>query len=314
MKQPKLIIKTAILALALVSSTLLAQEPNPTAKPAGPTVQLSLIVTDSKNKSLNQVSREDVHVVEDKVEQKVLSIAPDERPVDLVLAIDSSNSLRSLMATVLETARLVIINRRPEDEILLMRFISSEKIDKVLDFTRDEDALVAALKTFRIEGGQSAVIDALYVGSEAFAEFKKTGPDRRRVIVIITDGEDRNSYYKQDALIKKLHQSDVQIFALGLVTELDRESGIMRKSPRDKAEQLLQMVCEETGGRVFFPRNKTELIDSMTQIINDLRGQFRLTYQSSNGGTTGFRKVEVKLISSSGEKRKAIVPRGYASQ
>lgn len=314
MKQPKLIIKTAILALALVSSTLLAQEPNPTAKPAGPTVQLSLIVTDSKNKSLNQVSREDVHVVEDKVEQKVLSIAPDERPVDLVLAIDSSNSLRSLMATVLETARLVIINRRPEDEILLMRFISSEKIDKVLDFTRDGDALVAALKTFRIEGGQSAVIDALYVGSEAFAEFKKTGPDRRRVIVIITDGEDRNSYYKQDALIKKLHQSDVQIFALGLVTELDRESGIMRKSPRDKAEQLLQMVCEETGGRVFFPRNKTELIDSMTQIINDLRGQFRLTYQSSNGGTKGFRKVEVKLISASGEKRKAIVPRGYASQ
>ena len=115
MKQPKLIIKTAILALALVSSTLLAQELNPAAKPAGPTVQLSLIVTDSKNKSLNQVSREDVHVVEDKVEQKVLSIAPDERRVDLVLAIDSSNSLRSLMGTVLETARLVIINRRPED-------------------------------------------------------------------------------------------------------------------------------------------------------------------------------------------------------
>ena len=314
MRRPNLIIKATILVLALVSSTLLAQEPNPAAKPAGPTVQLSLIVTDAKDKSLNQVSRDDVHVVEDKVEQKVLNIAPDERPVDLVLAIDSSNSLRSLMATVLETARLVIINRRPEDEILLMRFISTDKIEKVLDFTRDGDALVAALKTFRIEGGQSAVIDALYIGASAFADFKKTSPDRRRVIVIITDGEDRNSYYKQDALIKKLHQSDVQIFALGLVTELDRESGIMRKSPRDKAEKLLQMVCEETGGRTFFPRNKAELIDSMTQIISDLRGQFRLTYQSSNGETKGFRKVDVKLSSASGEKRRAIVPRGYQSQ
>ena len=64
--------------LALVSSTLLAQEPNPAAKPAGPTVQLSLIVTDAKDKSLNAISKDDVRVVEDKVEQKVLRIAPDE--------------------------------------------------------------------------------------------------------------------------------------------------------------------------------------------------------------------------------------------
>ena len=247
MRRPNLILKAAILVLAL-GSTLLAQQPSPpVAKPAGPTVQLSLIVTDSKNKSLNQVSKDDVHVIEDKVEQKVLSIAPDERPVDLVLAIDSSNSLRSLMRTV-------------------------------------------------------------------FEDFKKLSADRRKVAVIITDGEDRNSHYKQEALVKKLRESGVQIFALGLVTELDRESGLVRKSPRDKAESLLKMVTEETGGRVFFPRNRTELLDSMTQIISDLRGQFRLTYQSSNGEKKGFKNVEVKLISSSGEKRKAIVPRGYGSE
>ena len=82
--------------------------------------------------------------------------------------------------------------------------------------------MVAALRTFYVEGGQSAVIDALYIGASAFAEFKKTSRDRRKVIVIITDGEDRNSYYKQEALIKKLHQSEVQIFAIGLVTELHR--------------------------------------------------------------------------------------------
>lgn len=307
------LIKAAILVLALVSSTLLAQEPNPAAKPAGPTVQLSLIVTDSKNKSLNQVSRDDLHVVEDNVEQKVLRIAPDERPVDLVLAIDSSSSLRSQMRTVLETAALVIINRRPEDEIFLMRFISSDKIETVLDFTRDGDALLVALKGFYTEGGQSAVIDALHIGASTFADSKKTSPDRRKVIVIITDGEDRNSYFKREALIKKLHQSEVQVFAIGLVTELHRQSGFMMKDPREKAEKLLKMVTEETGGRAFFPKNKTELIDSITQIINDLRGQFRLTYQSSNG-EKGFRKVEVKLISRSGEKLKAIVPRGYESQ
>jgi len=309
MKRPNLIIKAAIILLAL-NSVLLAQEP----KPAGPTVQLSLIVTDSKDKSVNTISKEDIHLTEDKVEQTVLGLASDERPVDLVLAIDSSNSLRSLMRTVFETASLVIVNRRPEDEILLLRFISSDKIQKVTNFTRDGDELVAGLRKIEIEAGQSAVVDALYVSASTFADFKKTSPDRRKVVVIITDGEDRNSYYKQEAMIKNLRQSDVQVFALGLVTELDRESGLMMKSPRDKAEKLLKMVTEETGGRAFFPRNRTELLDSMTQIINDLRGQFRLSYQSSNGATKGFRKVEVKLISPSGEKLKAIVPRGYGSQ
>ena len=82
MKRPNLIIKAVLGCLAL-SSTILAQEPAPPAvQPSGPMVQLSLIVTDSKNKSLSQVSKNDVHVIEDKVEQQVLSIAPDERPVD----------------------------------------------------------------------------------------------------------------------------------------------------------------------------------------------------------------------------------------
>jgi len=310
MRRPNLILKAAIIVLAL-SSALLAQGPSPAAKP---TVQLSLIVTDSKDKSVNTISKVDIHLTEDKIEQTVLDLASDERPVDLILAIDSSNSLRSLMRAVFETASLVIVNRQPEDEILILRFISSDKIEKVTDFTRDNDELLAGLRKIQIEGGQSAVIDALYVSAGAFADFNKTRPDRRKVVVIITDGEDRNSIYKQEALVKKLHQSDVQIFALGLVTELDKESGLMMKSPRDKAEKLLRTVTEETGGRAFFPRNRTELLDSMRQIISDLRGQFRLTYQSSNGVAKGFRKVEVKLLPASGQKLKAIVPRGYGLQ
>src|SRR5215213_2041709 len=239
-----------LVALAL-SSTLLAQEASqPAAKPAGPTVQLSMIVTDSAKKSVNSINKEDVHVFEDKVEQTVLSVEGDERPVDCILAIDSSGSLRSLFATVMESARLVVINRRPEDEIFIERFISSDKIEKVQAFTRDGNALIAALKTFYVEGGQSAIIDAVYVAAKTFAYFNKTGQDRRRVIVLITDGEDRNSYYKQEALVKMLRQSDVQVCALGFVTELDKKTPVLTgKDPRGKAEKLLQTITTETGGR-----------------------------------------------------------------
>jgi Ca-activated chloride channel family protein len=313
MRQPELILRTAILALVLVSlalsSTLLAQD----TKPAGKTVELRMIVTDSAKKSVDKIQKEDVHVIEDKAEQTVLSVERDDRPIDLVLAIDSSGSVRSLFPTVLESARVIVSNRRPEDEILVERFIGSEKIESMQDFTRDGKLLLTAIDKFFIEKGQSAVIDALYVAASSFAKFSKTKKDRRRVVVIISDGEDRNSFYKQEQLVKFLHQTDVQVFALGLVTELDKEAGLIRLSPRDKAEKLLQTVTSETGGRVFFPKNKTELIDSLQQLITDLRGQFRITYESSKE-KKGFRKVEVKLVSPNGEKRNAIVPRGYESK
>ena len=313
MRQAKLIMQTAILALTLVSlalsSTLLAQD----AKPSGRTVELGMIVTDSNKKAIDKIQKEDVRVIEDKTEQTVLSVDRDDRPIDLVLAIDSSGSVRSLFPTVLESARVIVANRRPEDEILVERFIGSEKIESMQDFTRDGKLLLTAIDKFFIEKGQSAVIDALYVAANAFSKFNKTGTDRRKVVVIITDGEDRNSFYKQEQLVKFLHQTDVQVFALGLVTELDKQAGLIRLSPRDKAEKLLQTVTSETGGRVFFPRNKTELLDSLQQLITDLRGQFRITYQPAKE-KKGFRKVEVKLVSPNGEKRTAIVPRGYESK
>ena len=313
MRQAKLIMKTAILALTLVSlalsSTLLAQD----AKPSGRTVELGMIVTDSNKKAIDKIQKEDVRVIEDKTEQTVLSVDRDDRPIDLVLAIDSSGSVRSLFLTVLESARVIVINRRSEDEILVERFIGSEKIESMQDFTRDGKLLLTAIDKFFIEKGQSAVIDALYVAANAFTKFNKTGTDRRKVVVIITDGEDRNSFYKQEQLVKFLHQTGVQVFALGLVTELDKQAGLIRLSPRDKAEKLLQTVTSETGGRVFFPRNKTELLDSLQQLITDLRGQFRIIYESSKE-KKGFRKVEVKLVSPNGEKRTAIVPRGYESK
>src|SRR5215213_10932449 len=110
MRRPNLIIKTTILALALLSlalsSTLFAQDPGPpAAKPPGPTVQLTLIATDSKDKSLNTISKDDVRLVEDKVEQTVLSVEPDERPLDLGIAIDASGSVRRYIEVIVQGAK-----------------------------------------------------------------------------------------------------------------------------------------------------------------------------------------------------------------
>src|SRR6185369_9830606 len=281
------------------------------AQTSGPRVDLSLIVTDKTNRSLNTLRKEDVHVFEDKVEQTILSIETDERAVDVALVIDSSGSLRSLFPTVLEAAMQIINQRRPTDEIFIESFVSSDKIQAVQDFTSDANALTTSLRLIKIQGGQSAVLDGIYVGASHLAQHNKT-PIRRRAVVLITDGEDRNSRTKLDEVLKRLRVEDIQVFVIGLTTDLDTEAGIIRKSPRDKAEKLLTTIAEESGGLVFFPKNEKELISAGDQIGAALRAQFHLTYQSSKEITTPeFRKVEVKLTSTSGEKRKAIAPRGY---
>ena len=312
MRRPNLFIKAAILVLAL-SSTLFAQEPSPAAKPAGPTVQLSLIVTDSKNKSVNTISKEDIHLVEDKVEQTVLSLDPDVRAIDLGLLIDASGSVRSLRDSIVEAARLVVVNGRPDDDTFIERFISSDKIETLQDFTKNKDVLSRALTQIYIEGGQSAIVDAVYIGANYVAEHNRNA-DRRKALLLFTDGEDRLSFYKIEKLLSLLRQEKVQVFVIGLTLDLNKQGTATRLSPRDKAEKLLSTMAEESGGRVFFPKDRTELVDSIMQIVHDLRGQFRITYQSSNAETKGVRKVEVKLDSPSGQKLKAVLPRGYEAQ
>lgn len=316
MKRPDLIKKAAILALALVSlalsPTLFAQDPSPpAAKPPGPTVQLSLIITDEKNKAVDKVSKEEIRLVEDKVEQTVLSVEPDERPVDLCIAIDASGSIRRFIQPIIEAARFIVVNRKPNDEIFLERFVSSAKIEKLQDFTRDENVLTKALDQIYIEGGQSAVIDAIYIAAQYTAEHNRN-LDRRKALVIITDGEDRQSYYNLEKLLKLLHKEKVQVFVVGLILDLDdKPTRFTPPGSRERALKLLNTLAEETGGRVFFPRDNSEFSDSIAQIVHDLHGQFRITYQSSNNDKKDVRRVDVKLVSPTGDKRKAIVPRGF---
>lgn len=300
----------ASLCLTL-ASTLAGQDPaKPTPAP-GPVVGLSLIVTDKDDKGVSTIRKDQIRLFEDKVEQTI-SLETDERPIDYGIVIDASGSFRMLIASALEAVTLIIRNRRPTDEIFIERFISSDKIEKYRDFTTDGNALIQSLNDFKLEGGRSAVIDALYTAVEYVAEHNKGNEGRRKAVIILTDGEDRESTHRQDGLVKLLHQRGVQVFVIGLIMDLDREAGFVRTSPRQKAEKLLRTIAEESGGRVFFPEKKDELINAAKEISLDLRAQYRIKYQSTNDASkTGFRKVEAKFVSTDGQKRKLIVPSGY---
>jgi Ca-activated chloride channel family protein len=170
-----------------------------------------------------------------------------------------------------------------------------------------------------IEGGQTAVIDAVYLAAEHAAERRKGDPvedKRRRALILVTDGEDRNSFYKQEQLWEALKEQDVQIFVIGFVNELEKERGFISKSKRQKAVDLLDKMAKETGGRSFYPTSLSELPTIAEQITKDMRTQYVVSYRPASAGRPGeFRPVRVAVSDGrGGEKRIAVTRSGYTAR
>lgn len=278
-------------------------------------VQLHVRVIDRNNRPINDVPQNAFHVFEDGVAQNIETFTREEVPISYGLAVDTSGSLRSQLQSVIDAGKTIINANKPGDETFLVRFISSDKIETVQDFTASKEALNDGLDSFYVEGGQTAIIDAVYLSAEHVSEYKKgdEGDRRRRALIVITDGEDRNSFYKQEQLFARLREDDVQIFVIGFVNELDKEAGLIRKSPREKAVMLINKLASETGGRAFFPESIADLPQIANEIIRDLRTQYVLAYNPTNKAQDGsFRaiKVNVDQPSGSGDKRIALTRTG----
>ena len=277
-------------------------------------VQLHVRVIDRNNRPINNVPQNDFHIFEDGVAQTIQSFTREEVPISYGLAVDTSGSLRTQLQSVIDAGKSIINSNKSGDETFLVRFISSDKIETVQDFTDSKEQLLDGLESFYIEGGQTAIIDAVYLSAEHVAEYKKgnEGDRRRRALIVITDGEDRNSFYKQEQLFARLREEDVQIFVIGFVNELDKEAGLIRKSPRDKAVNLIKKLASETGGRAFFPESISELPQIANEIVRDMRTQYVIAYDPTNKTQDGtFRAIKVTVDQpSDAEKRIALTRTG----
>jgi Ca-activated chloride channel family protein len=232
--------------------------------------------------------------------------------------IDNSGSLRNQINQVIEASKTIVNSNRAGDETFLVRFVSSDEIKVMQDWTANKTELMDSLDDLYVEGGQTAIIDAVYLSAEHAAAHKK-GNDledkRRRALILVTDGEDRNSFYKQEQLFDRLREEDVQIYVIGFVNELDREGGFIRKSQRERAVKLLDRLAKETGGRAFYPTSLSELPQIAEDITKDLRTQYVISYNPTNKSQDGsFRAVRVAVADAPGrDKRIAVTRAGYTA-
>jgi VWFA-related protein len=310
-------ILVAVIALASTSGGS-AQDATPkNQKSEASVVKLSVIVTDLSDHSIDTLRKEDFRLLEDGVPQTILSFSTDDRLVDYGIAVDRSGSVRPILQVVINTAKAVVDNNRPGDETFLETFVDSNKIQMNQDFTANKVHLLDALDEIYVEGGQSAISDAVYLAVEHIAERQKGNDNRRQALVLITDGEDRRSVYKEADLEKLLVEKNVQIFVIGFVSEVkikptnqERREG---HRSRDEATALLTRLAEVTGGRAFFPDGTTDLDRAIAEINRDLRKQYTITYQPTEP-KPGFHKITLQLTTAAEkDKLKVITRPGYFS-
>jgi Ca-activated chloride channel family protein len=276
-------------------------------------VTLHVRVIDRNNHPINNIAKDDFKIFEDGVPQPVFSFTQEEVPVIYGLAVDTSGSLRSQLNQVIDAAKTIINSNKRGDETFLERFIDRDKIENLQEFTPNKDLLLDAVDNLYVEGGQTAVIDGVYLAAEHVAEYKKGNDDdrRRRALIVVTDGEDRASFYNEIQLFQRLREEDVQIYVIGFINELDADKGFIRKSSREKAVALLNRIASETGGRAFFPQTLSELPQVANEIVRDLRTQYVVSYDPTNKAHDGtYRAIKVVVADVPGQKRIALTRSG----
>lgn len=288
-------------------------DPNEVIRVEAQLVNINVRIIDRNNRPINDVSQKDIKVFEDGVQQSIEFFSRSEVPTNYTLVLDNSGSMRSQLDKVIEAGKILINTNHPEDDTSIIRFVGREKIRVEQDFTSNKADLVDALENLYIEGGQTAIRDAVYLATESVEEHersKKADDRRRRAIVLVTDGEDRDSFYNDQQLFDLLRESDTQIYVIGFVSELSNEGGFITKSPQGKAKMFLQRLATETGGKVYFPSSANELPTIAKDIANELRTQFSIGYIPTNDTHDGtYRNIKVAVDDGPGNQKRIAVTR-----
>lgn len=305
----------ALLALCLLLSCaqgVFAQKPKEQGKAdQSPLhVRLNVTVMDADNRPVSDAAREDFQVFENDAPQTITEFETHAGSLRYGLVIDCSGSLRTQLNNVIKASQAIVANTKPEDEAFLIRFVSSDKISLEQDWTSNRAQLNRALNNLYPEGGLSAIVDAVYNAAQHIVERRKlVRMQHRDALILITDGEDRASYYKMPQLLELLRDTGLQVFVIGLTQSVESSKD------RQRAQNFLNTLANETGGRAFFLNNSSELPQVTSEIIMELGAQYLIGYDSTNGKRDGsFRKLRVRLSDQPGrEKRTALTRPGYTA-
>ena len=248
-------------------------------------VNVIFTVTDKHGRYVKALTKTDFRVLDDRQPQpSVVSFSSETNlPLRVGLLIDASNSVRDRFKFE-QAAAIEFLNQiiRPSfDKAFTIGFDTTPEVTQ--DFTDNTEALSRGVRMLR-PGGGTAMYDALYYACrDKLAKTKDTG-SVRRAIILLTDGEDNQSHVTREEAIEMAQRAEVIVYTISTnITGM--------KSHGDK---VLERIADATGGRAFFPFKVEDVTDAFTQIQDELRSQYALSYRPSDLKRDGaFHSIEI---------------------
>ena len=279
---------------------------------------------DKNRRFITTIRKEDIRVIEDGLTQEVFTFQREtDRPLSLAILVDVSASQQLTLQDEKDAARRFVnaVVHHAKDEVAVISF-SGEAIveqgltNRVASVQQALERIEIVLPPGYIGGGMiiqsptppssgnddprlgtTAIWDAIWAVSEEL--FSDIGKEKRRAIILISDGVDTTSRLKSDEAIKRAISAEVAVYAVGIGDDENFE-GVKKSS--------LRKIAERTGGRAYFPRNSAELQGSFSQIEQELRSQYLVAYSPSNKNHDGsYRKVEIELVNPELRKQKLLL-------
>jgi len=247
-------------------------------------ITLTVTVTDTYGRFVTGLGQKAFTILDDKIEQQITHFSDEDAPVSLGVVFDVSGSMSGdKISKAREALQRFIQTSHTRDEYFLIGF--NQRAQLLMDRTRDSEALLQKL-TFVQTRGQTALYDATYLGVERVTR----GAHQKRAVLLISDGQDNSSRYTFNELRRLLKETDVIIYAVGIVSGGDESQlGYAGRS-------ILEELAGVSGGKAFFPSTSAEMNDTFERIALELRTQYSIGFRPSNFANDGkWHKLKIKV-------------------
>lgn len=276
---------------ALPASQAQQQDPQKTAEPGADVISLetnlvvlNVSVTDPLENYISGLKAEDFKVFEDNAQQKIVGFGFEETPFAVVILLDASGSMGKKL-TLARAACGNFVERIRDGDVFSIYSFSGFKVKTLQDFTEVRD-VPDAVWDLRADG-ETPLYDGIVKAAEALSK----RPERRRAILVVSDGVDTKSGVSLDDAVRKVTDAQASVYAIDL-----SDAAVYRAASRDNGPEVMKMMAVKTGGRFFRTPGGSALREAFTSAVEELRRQYTITYESANDKFDGrWRAIEVRV-------------------
>lgn len=246
-------------------------------------VVLNVSVFDAQGQIVKDLPERAFTVYENGQKQDLHTFRQEDVPISLGLIIDNSASMTDKHDRVASATLAMVKASNPQDEAFIINF--NQAVELAKDFTSNLKELEETLRNLDAKG-ETAMRDALLMGIE---HLRQSAHRDKKVVLVVTDGEDNSSAETQAHLVRTAQQNDVIIYAVGLL-------GAEEPASAARAQEQLRELTRQTGGRAWFPNDVAEMAGITPEIAHEIRNQYIVGYTPTNLAADGtFRKIRVEV-------------------